>query len=96
MPELPGLVHIIDMVYIVNSEPLSVFYNPGKSMEFTDICLQRVYIRQCDRCVVELLKERMGGGGGCLVNKMCWDTVNFYNSVVLNYIFFWGILSFTG
>lgn len=44
MPELPGLVHIIDMVYIVNSEPLSVFYNPGKSMEFTDICLQRVYI----------------------------------------------------
>lgn len=42
MPELPGLVHIIDMVYIVNSEPLSVFYNPGKSMEFTDICLQRV------------------------------------------------------
>lgn len=43
MPELPGLVHIIDMVYIVNSEPLSVFYNPGKSMEFTDICLQRVY-----------------------------------------------------
>lgn len=94
MPELPGLVHIIDMVYIVNSEPLSVFYNPGKSMEFTDICLQRVYIRQCDRCVVELLKERMGGG--CLVNKMCWDTVNFYNSVVLNYIFFWGILSFTG
>lgn len=95
MPELPGLVHIIDMVYIVNSEPLSVFYNPGKSMEFTDICLQRVYIRQCDSCVVELLKERMGGGG-CLVNKMCWDTVNFYNSVVLNYIFFWGILSFTG
>lgn len=63
MPELPGLVHIIDMVYIVNSEPLSVFYNPGKSMEFTDICLQRVYIRQCDRCVVELLKERRGGGG---------------------------------
>lgn len=64
MPELPGLVHIIDMVYIVNSEPLSVFYNPGKSMEFTDICLQRVYIRQCDSCVVELLKERIGGGGG--------------------------------
>lgn len=92
MPELPGLVHIIDMVYIVNSEPLSVFYNPGKSMEFTDICLQRVYIRQCDSCVV----ENWRGGGGCLVNKMCWDTVNFYNSVVLNYIFFWGILSFTG
>lgn len=82
MPELPGLVHIIDMVYIVNSEPLSVFYNPGKSMEFTDICLQRVYIRQCDSCVVELLKERRGGG--CLVNKMCWDTVKFYISEVLN------------
>lgn len=58
MPELPGLVHIIDMVYIVNSEPLSVFYNPGKSMEFTDICLQKVYIFAS----VELLKERRGGG----------------------------------
>lgn len=83
MPELPGLVHIIDMVYIVNSEPLSVFYNPGKSMECTAICLQRVYIRQCDSCVVELLKERRGGGG-CLVNRMHWDTVKFYISEVLN------------
>lgn len=82
MPELPGLVHIIDMVYIVNSEPLSVFYNPGKSMECTDICLQRVYIRQCDSCVVELLKGRRGGG--CLVNRMHWDTVKFYISEVLN------------
>lgn len=94
MPELPGLVHIIDMVYIVNSEPLSVFYNPGKSMECTDICLQRVYIRQCDSCVVELLKERKGGGG-CLVNKMHWNTVNFTSAKYL-IRFFWGVLPFKG
>lgn len=48
-----------------------------------------IYIRQCWAFKGEK-------GGVCLVNKMCWDTVNFYNSVVLNYIFFWGILSFTG
>lgn len=43
MPELPGLVHIIDMVYIVNTELLSVFYNPGKFMKFTDIFVYKGY-----------------------------------------------------
>lgn len=39
MFELLGLVYIIDMVYIVNSEFFFVFYNFGKFMEFIDICL---------------------------------------------------------
>lgn len=52
-----------------------------------------IYIRQCDSCVVELLKGR--GGGGCLVNKMHWDTVNFTSAKYLIRSF-WGVLSFTG
>lgn len=35
------------------------------------------------------------GGGGCLVNKMHWDTVNFTSAKYL-IRFFWGVLPFKG
>lgn len=85
MPELPGLVHIIDMVYIVNSEPLSVFYNPGKSMEFTDICLQRVYIRQCDSCVGENWR------GGVALWIKCVGILSIFTTVLYLIIYFSGV-----
>lgn len=64
MPELPGLVHIIDMVYIVNTELLSVFYNPGKFMKFMHwhFCLQRVFTSM-KVFSKHLKKEEVGGGG---------------------------------